>query len=40
MKILFITGAGCLDYLEDCVFHGLVSLGLDVTDSKYLWYLS
>ena len=40
MRILFITGAGGVDYLSDCVFHGLVSLGFDVTDSKYLWYLS
>lgn len=40
MKILFITNAAGIDYLSDCVFHGLVSLGHHITDSKYLWYLS
>ena len=40
MKILFITSALGIDYLSDCVFHGLVQSGHDVLDSKYLWYLS
>ena len=40
MKVLFITSAAGVDYLADCVFHGLVDSGLDVVDSKYLWYLS
>ena len=40
MKILFITSALGIDYLSDCIFHGLVSSGYDVVDSKYLWYLS
>lgn len=40
MKILFITSARGIDYESDCLFHGLVSLGHEVTDTKYLWYLS
>ena len=40
MKILFVTAAKGLDYLADCVFHGLVSSGHQVVDSRYLWYLS
>lgn len=41
MNILYITCAKGLDYLSDCVFHGLVSQGEHaVTDSKYMWYLS
>ena len=40
MKILFITNATGIDYLSDCIFHGLVDSGHDVVDSKYLWYLS
>ena len=40
MKILFITSAKGIDYLSDCIFHGLVDSGHDVLDSKYLWYLS
>lgn len=40
MKILFITSARGIDYQSDCLFHGLVSLGHEVTDTKYLWYLS
>jgi len=40
MKILFVTSAAGMDYLPDCLFHGLVTSGHDVTDSKYLWYLS
>ena len=40
MKILLITSAAGIDYLADCVFHGLVDSGHEVVDSKYLWYLS
>ena len=41
MKILFITKGTGIDYLNDTVFHGLVSLyGDDVIDSNYQWYLS
>lgn len=41
MKILFITAASGIDYLNDVIFHGLVSLyGDDIIDSNYLWYLS
>ena len=40
MKILFVTCANGIDYLSDCVFHGLVKLGHNVVDTKYLWYLS
>ena len=29
-----------MDYMADCIFHGLVDSGFDVIDSKYLWYLS
>lgn len=40
MKILFITNGSGIDYQSDCLFHGLVKLGHDVTDSNYMWYLS
>ena len=41
MKILYITKGNDIDYLNDTVFHGLVSLfGDDVIESNYLWYLS
>lgn len=40
MKILFVTRAGGVDYQSDAVFHGLVSLGHEVTDTSYMWYLS
>lgn len=41
MKILYITKNIDIDYLNDTVFHGLVTLyGDDVIDSNYLWYLS
>lgn len=40
MKLLFITNAAGIDYLSDCIFHGLVDSGYDVVDSRYLWYLS
>ena len=40
MKILFITKANNVDYLNDTVFNGLVELYKDdVIDSNYLWYL-
>lgn len=40
MKILFICAAEGIDYMSDCLFHGLVKDGHDVIDSKYQWYLS
>lgn len=40
MKILFITNARGIDYLSDCIFHGLVTSGHEVIDSKYMWYHS
>ena len=40
MRILFVTRARGVDYLSDCVFHGLVKQGHDVVDSKYMWYNS
>ncbi len=40
MKILFVTRAGGVDYQSDAIFHGLVSLGHEVTDTRYMWYLS
>lgn len=44
MKILFITSARGVDYQSDCLFHGLVKIDeempVEVTDTKYLWYLS
>lgn len=39
MKILFISGAGRPDYQCDCLAHGLISLGHDVTDIHRLSYL-
>lgn len=40
MNILFVTRAGGVDYQSDAVFHGLVTLGHNVTDNRYMWYLS
>lgn len=40
MKILYITSGKGIDYLNDMLFHGLISLGHEVLDSNYLWYLS
>lgn len=40
MKILYITEGQKPDYMNDCVFHGLVSNGHDVTDTHYLYYMS
>ena len=40
MKILYVTSAAGIDYQCDLLFHGLVGLGHDVVDSKYMWYMS
>lgn len=40
MKICFVTTAYCRNYLEDCIFHGLVTLGHDVYDSKHMFWMS
>ena len=40
MKILFITNARYVNYTELCLFHGLISLGHNVTDSTYIRCMS
>ena len=40
MKILFICENSDIDYQKDMLFHGLVSLGHEVIDSNYIWYMS
>ena len=41
MKILYITENSDLDYLNNSIFHGLVSLfNNSVIDSNFLWYMS
>jgi hypothetical protein len=40
MKILFVTKAEKANYLRDTIFHGLISLGHEVIDSTYIWFMS